>query len=224
MKDALPQTIYLKDYQVSPFLVDTTDLVFDLGEEQTRVTSSLQVRRNPDSTDKTGALELNSKGQVQLQWIAVNGQRLDSSAYSLSDDLLILPNLPDSCEISTEVLIQPQLNTSMMGLYRSRTMYCTQCEAEGFRRITYFPDRPDIMSVFTVKIVADKAKYPVLLSNGNAIERADLDGGRHTVTWHDPFKKPSHLFALVAGTLSVVEDSFTTMSGREIPLQIFVEE
>ena len=224
MKDALPQTIYLKDYQVSPFLVDTTDLLFDLGDEQTRVTTKMAVRRNPDSSDKTGALELNSKGDVQLQWIAVDGQRLDSNAYSLSDNLLSLPDLPDSCVVSTEVLIQPQLNTSMMGLYRSRTMYCTQCEAEGFRRITYFPDRPDIMSVFTVKIVADKARYPVLLSNGNAIERADLDAGRHTVTWHDPFKKPSHLFALVAGTLSVVEDSFTTMSGREIPLQIFVEE
>ena len=103
-------------------------------------------------------------------------------------------------------------------------MYCTQCEAEGFRRITYFPDRPDIMSVFTVKIIADKTAYPVLLSNGNAIERGDMDAGRHFVTWHDPFKKPSHLFALVAGTLEVVEDSFTTMSGREIPLQIFVEE
>jgi aminopeptidase N len=224
VKDALPQTIYLKDYQVSPFLVDTTELVFELGDEQTRVTSSLAVRRNPDSSDKTGLLELNSKGDVQLQWIAVDGQRLDSSAYSLSDSLLSLPDLPDSCVISTEVLIKPQLNTSMMGLYRSRTMYCTQCEAEGFRRITYFPDRPDIMSVFTVKIIADKAKYPVLLSNGNAIERADLDGGRHTVTWHDPFKKPSHLFALVAGALSVVEDSFTTMSGHEIPLQIFVED
>jgi aminopeptidase N len=224
VKDALPQTIYLKDYQVSPFLVDTTDLLFDLGDEQTRVTTKLAVRRNPDSSDKTGVLELNSKGDVQLQWIAVDGQRLDSSAYSLSDNLLSLANLPDSCVINTEVLIQPQLNTSMMGLYRSRTMYCTQCEAEGFRRITYFPDRPDIMSVFTVKIVADKAKYPVLLSNGNAIDRADLEAGRHTVTWHDPFKKPSHLFALVAGTLSVVEDSFTTMSGREIPLQIFVEE
>ena len=224
MKDALPQTIYLKDYQVSPFLVDTTDLLFDLGDEETRVTTKMAVRRNPDSSDKTGALELNSKGDVQLQSIAVDGQRLDSSAYSLSDNLLSLPDLPDSCVVSTEVLIQPQLNTSMMGLYRSRTMYCTQCEAEGFRRITYFPDRPDIMSVFTVKIVADKARYPVLLSNGNAIERADLDAGRHTVTWHDPFKKPSHLFALVAGTLSVVEDSFTTMSGREIPLQIFVEE
>jgi len=224
VKDALPQTIYLKDYQVSPFLVDTTDLLFDLGDEQTRVTTKMAVRRNPDSSDKTGALELNSKGDVQMQWIAVDGQRLDSSAYSLSDNLLSLPDLPDSCVVSTEVLIQPQLNTSMMGLYRSRTMYCTQCEAEGFRRITYFPDRPDIMSVFTVKIVADKARYPVLLSNGNAIERADLDAGRHTVTWHDPFKKPSHLFALVAGTLSVVEDSFTTMSGREIPLQIFVEE
>ncbi|MDA8786921.1 aminopeptidase N [Porticoccaceae bacterium] len=224
MKDALPQTIYLKDYQVSPFLVDTTDLLFDLGDEQTRVTTKMAVRRNPDSSDKTGALELNSKGDVQMQWIAVDGQRLDSRAYSLSDNLLSLPDLPDSCVVSTEVLIQPQLNTSMMGLYRSRTIYCTQCEAEGFRSITYFPDRPDIMSVFTVKIVADKARYPVLLSNGNAIERADLDAGRHTVTWHDPFKKPSHLFALVAGTLSVVEDSFTTMSGREIPLQIFVEE
>ncbi|MBT6319359.1 MAG: aminopeptidase N, partial [Porticoccaceae bacterium] len=224
MKDALPQTIYLKDYQVSPFLVDTTDLVFDLGDEQTRVTANLAVRRNPDSSDKAAVLELNSKGDVQLQWIAIDGQRLDSSAYSVADNLLRVPNLSDSCVISTEVLIQPQLNTSMMGLYRSRTMYCTQCEAEGFRRITYFPDRPDIMSVFTVKIVADKASYPVLLSNGNAIERADLDGGRHSVTWHDPFKKPSHLFALVAGTLSVVEDSFTTMSGRQIPLQIFVEE
>ena len=145
MKDALPQTIYLKDYQVSPFLVDTTDLLFDLGDEQTRVTTKFAVRRNPDSSDKTGVLELNSKGDVQLQWIAVDGQRLDSSAYSLSDNLLSLANLPDSCVISTEVLIQPQLNTSMMGLYRSRTMYCTQCEAEGFRRITYFPDRPDIM-------------------------------------------------------------------------------
>ncbi|MDG1311235.1 MAG: aminopeptidase N [Porticoccaceae bacterium] len=224
MKDPLPQTIYLKDYQVSPFLVDTTDLVFDLGDEQTRVTTKLAVRRNPASTDQVASLELNSKGSVELQWVEVDGQRLDNSAFSLTHNLLILPNLPASCVISTEVSIQPQLNTSMMGLYRSRTMYCTQCEAEGFRRITYFPDRPDIMSVFTVKIIADKVSYPVLLSNGNAIERADLDDGRHTVTWHDPFKKPSHLFALVAGTLSAVEDSFTTMSGRDIPLQIFVEE
>lgn len=224
MKDALPQTIYLKDYQVSPFLVDTTDLVFELGDEQTRVTSKLAIRRNPESTEQDASLELNSKGDVQLQWIEVDGQRLQDSAYSLSDHLLLVPNLPASCELSIQVVIRPQDNTSMMGLYRSRTMYCTQCEAEGFRRITYFPDRPDIMSVFRVKIIADKASYPVLLSNGNAIERADLDGGRHSVTWHDPFKKPSHLFALVAGTLSVVEDSFTTMSGREIPLQIFVEE
>ena len=224
MKDALPQTIYLDDYKVSPFLIDTTDLVFDLGDEHTRVTTKLAVRRNPASEDKSGSLELNSKGAMQLQWIEVDGQRLGESAYSLTDNMLTLSNLPSSCVISSEVLIQPQANTSLMGLYRSRTMYCTQCEAEGFRRITYFPDRPDIMSVFTVKIVADKASYPVLLSNGNAIERADLDHGRHTVTWHDPFKKPSHLFALVAGTLGKVEDSFTTMSGREIPLQIFVEE
>ena len=224
MKDALPQTIYLKDYKVSPFLIETTDLVFDLGDQQTCVTTRLVVRRNPASAEQSNSLELNSKGDVQLQWIEIDGQRLNDSDYTLSDNMLILRNLPASCVITTEVLIQPQLNTSMMGLYRSRTMFCTQCEAEGFRRITYFPDRPDIMSIFTVKIVADKTNYPILLSNGNAIERADLEGGRHSITWHDPFKKPSHLFALVAGTLSVVEDSFTTVSGREIPLQIFVEE
>ena len=224
MKDALPQTVYLHDYKVSPFLVDTTDLVFDLGDEQTIVTCSLAVRRNSESDDQTGAFELNSKGDVALLWVEVDGQRLESDGYSLTDNLLRLYNLPSQALVRTQVVIKPQSNTSMMGLYRSRTMYCTQCEAEGFRRITYFPDRPDIMSVFTVKIIADKTAYPVLLSNGNAIERGDMDAGRHFVTWHDPFKKPSHLFALVAGTLEVVEDSFTTMSGREIPLQIFVEE
>ena len=224
MKDALPQTVYLHDYKVSPFLVDTTDLVFDLGDEQTLVTCTLAVRRNSESDDQTGAFELNSKGDVALLWVEVDGQRLESDSYSLTDNLLRLHNLPPQALIKTQVAIKPQSNTSMMGLYRSRTMYCTQCEAEGFRRITYFPDRPDIMSVFTVKIIADKTAYPVLLSNGNAIERGDMDAGRHFVTWHDPFKKPSHLFALVAGTLEVVEDSFITMSGREIPLQIFVEE
>ncbi|MGB2260527.1 MAG: aminopeptidase N, partial [Porticoccaceae bacterium] len=209
MKDGLPQTIYLKDYKVSSFLVDSTDLVFELGDTQTKVTTSLAVRRNSGSDDQTGAFELNRKGDVELQWIEVDGRRLEPADYSLTDNLLSLHNLPANSVVKTEVLIQPQLNTSMMGLYRSRTMYCTQCEAEGFRRITFFPDRPDIMSVFTVKIIADKTAYPVLLSNGNAIERGDLDAGRHFVTWHDPFKKPSHLFALVAGTLAVVEDSFT---------------
>ena len=224
MKDALPQTVYLHDYKVSPFLVDTTDLVFDLGDEQTIVTNTMAVRRNSDSDDQTGAFELNSKGEIELLWVEVDGQRLQQSAYTLTNNLLQLHNLPLQSQVKTQVAIKPQANTSMMGLYRSRTMYCTQCEAEGFRRITYYPDRPDIMSVFTVQIIADKAAYPVLLSNGNAIARGDLDKGRHFVTWHDPFKKPSHLFALVAGTLEVVEDSFTTMSGRQIPLQIFVEE
>ena len=223
MKDALPQTVYLHDYKVSPFLVDTTDLVFDLGDEQTIVTNTMAVRRNSDSDDQTGAFELNSKGEIELLWVEVDGQRLQQSAYTLTNNLLQLHNLPLQSQVKTQVAIKPQANTSMMGLYRSRTMYCTQCEAEGFRRITYYPDRPDIMSVFTVQIIADKTAYPVLLSNGNAIAHGDLDNGRHFVTWHDPFKKPSHLFALVAGTLEVVEDSFTTMSGRQIPLQIFVE-
>jgi aminopeptidase N len=224
VKDALPQTIYLKDYQVSNFLVETTDLVFDLGEEHSRVTAELVINRNSESDSDSADLHLNGKIGVELQWVKVDGELLAPEDYTLADESLTLHNLPDQCTVATQVVIQPQLNTSLMGLYKSRTMFCTQCEAEGFRRITFFPDRPDIMSVFTVKVIADKATYPVLLSNGNPIERGDLDGGRHFVTWHDPFKKPSHLFALVAGTLSVVEDSFTTMTGREIPLQIFVEE
>jgi len=224
VKDALPQTIYLKDYQVSNFLVETTDLVFDLGEEQSRVTTELVINRNSESTSESADLHLDGKAGVELQWVKVDGRALSPDDYSLADESLTLHNLPERCTVSTQVVIQPQHNTSLMGLYKSRTMFCTQCEAEGFRRITFFPDRPDIMSVFTVKVIADKATYPVLLSNGNPIERGDLDGGRHFVTWHDPFKKPSHLFALVAGTLSVVEDSFTTVTGRKIPLQIFVEE
>ncbi|MGB2172346.1 MAG: aminopeptidase N, partial [Porticoccaceae bacterium] len=130
----------------------------------------------------------------------------------------------DQSEIRIEVLIKPHLNTTMMGLYKSRTMYCTQCEAEGFRNITFYLDRPDVMSEFTTQLIADKQQFPVLLSNGNAIEQGDLDNGRHFATWHDPFKKPAYLFALVAGDLTVVEDSFTTCTNREILLQIYVEE
>ena len=224
MKDRTPQTIYLNDYKVSPFLINKTDLVFDLGEHSTRVTATLTVARNPQSTEQDALLVLHGSAGLDLQSVQVNGQLLGEEDYVLDSDSLTLNNTPDSGVITTEVLIKPQLNTTMMGLYRSRTMYCTQCEAEGFRDITYYLDRPDVMSEFTTRIIADKATYPVLLSNGNPIEQGDLGGGKHFVTWHDPFKKPAYLFALVAGTLAVVEDSFTTMSGRDIKLQIFVEE
>jgi aminopeptidase N len=224
MKDALPQTIYLQDYKVSAFSIEKTDLVFDLGEESSRVTSTLAIVRNPQIDEPAADLVLHGSEGLDLQSVKVDGVQLEEGAYTRDSESLTISGLPDSATITTEVLIKPQLNTTMMGLYKSRTMYCTQCEAEGFRDITYYLDRPDVMSEFTSKVIADKATYPVLLSNGNPIASGDLDGGRHFVTWHDPFKKPAYLFALVAGTLSVVEDSFKTMSGRDIKLQIFVEE
>ena len=224
MKDALPQTIYLKDYSVSPFLIEKTELVFDLGEEVTRVTATLHIVRNPDIDKAANDLVLDGSPGLDLQSVAVDGRILEEGGYIRAEESLTIFGLADSAVVTTEVLIQPQLNTTMMGLYKSRTMYCTQCEAEGFRDITYYLDRPDVMSTFTAKVIADKASYPILLSNGNPVDRGDLDDGRHFVTWQDPFKKPCYLFALVAGTLSVVEDSFTTISGREIKLQIFVEE
>jgi aminopeptidase N len=144
--------------------------------------------------------------------------------YERTQEGLVIKQIADTAVIEVELLIKPHLNTTMMGLYKSRTMYCTQCEAEGFRNITFYLDRPDVMSEFTTKIIADKNKFPVLLSNGNAVEQGDLDQGRHYAIWHDPFKKPAYLFALVAGDLSVVEDSFTTCTNREILLQIYVEE
>ena len=224
MKDALPQTIYLQDYKVSPFEIEKTELVFDLGNDHTRVTATLSILRNSLSDEQGADLVLHGSEGLDLQSVSVDGQLLEEGAYSRDSDSLSISGLADRAIITTEVLIKPQDNTTMMGLYRSRTMYCTQCEAEGFRDITYYLDRPDVMSEFTTKVIADRAQYPVLLSNGNPIERGELDGGRHFVTWHDPFKKPAYLFALVAGTLSCVDDSFTTLSGRQVALQIFVEE
>ena len=224
MRDALPQTIYLQDYKVSAFIIEKTDLIFDLGEENTRVTATLNIKRNPLSDEPTADLVLHGSEGLDLQSVHIDGKLVEEGVYSRDSETLTITGLPDSATLSTQVLIKPQLNTTMMGLYRSRTMYCTQCEAEGFRDITYYLDRPDVMSEFTTKVIADKATYPVLLSNGNPIDSGDIDAGKHFVIWHDPFKKPAYLFALVAGTLSVVEDSFTTMSGRDIKLQIFVEE
>ena len=224
MKDALPQTIYLQDYKVSPFEIEKTNLVFDLGEHHTKVTTTLSLLRNAISDDQGADLVLHGSEGLDLQSVSVDGQLLEEGAYTCDSESLTISGLAERAVVTTEVLIKPQDNTTMMGLYRSRTMYCTQCEAEGFRDITYYLDRPDVMSEFTTQVIGDKAQYPVLLSNGNPIARGELDGGRHFVTWHDPFKKPAYLFALVAGTLSCVEDSFTTMSGRQVALQIFVEE
>jgi len=220
--DTQPKTIFLKDYQVPDFLIERTELRFDLFEDHSRVKAELTIRRNPAGVHPAAPLVLHGV-ELKLLAVAIDGKVLGETDYSVDAESLTIHALGDSFTLNTEVEINPQDNTSLEGLYKSRTMFCTQCEAEGFRKITYYLDRPDVMSEFTTTVVADKATYPVLLSNGNPTERKDLEGGRHLATWHDPFMKPAYLFALVAGTLDSVDDTFTTMSGREISLQIFVE-
>lgn len=213
--------IYLKDYLPPAFLVQSVDLVFDLYPHETRVKSRIAFNRN---TNRDAGLPLELHGsELKLISVAIDGAVLNADQYQVTGEQLIIPNVPDQFVLETEVEIDPANNTSLEGLYRSNTMFCTQCEAEGFRKITYYPDRPDVMAAFTTKVIADKTEYPVLLSNGNPIEKGDLDNNRHFVTWQDPFDKPAYLFALVAGDLQVVKDTFTTMSGRNVALEIWVE-
>ncbi len=214
-------TIYLKDYRAPDFLIQSAELVFTLGEEGTQVQSTLQVARN-SHTDADTALVLNAES-MEVTAVAINGQALANTEWKHSDDQLVIQTSETAFLLSCTNLIHPETNTSLNGLYRSRTMFCSQCEPHGFRRITPYLDRPDVLSKFQVKVIANKDKYPVLLSNGNPMQRGELDNNRHFVEWQDPILKPAYLFALVAGDLEVVEDNFTTMSGREVLLQIFVE-
>jgi aminopeptidase N len=219
MKDGQPNTVRLEDYQVPAYLVDQTTLHVDINEDETVVTATLQVRRNPESVGGEFILD---GGDLQTRRVVIDGRELLSNEYGIDDESLTIHDVPESFELVTEVMIKPQNNTGLEGLYKSGYMFCTQCEAQGFRNITWYPDRPDVMSTFRTTIAADKKVYPILLSNGNDIARGD-EGERHWVTWEDPFKKPAYLFALVAGDLQHVEDSFTTMSGRYVKLQIFSE-
>jgi aminopeptidase N len=222
MKEVKPQAIYLRDYQVPDFLIKKTDLVFSLTEDITTVTSTLLITRNPESLHKATPLVLQGQDLI-IESIAIDGRELGESDFTVDDETLTVV-VPDSCIITCITLIKPQENTSLEGLYKSSGMYCTQCEAEGFRKITYYLDRPDVMSEFSTKIIADKTRYPVLLSNGNLMHQGEMEDGRHWAQWHDPFKKPSYLFALVAGDLEFVEDSYTTLSHREVVLRIYVEQ
>ena len=222
MRTNQPQTIYLSDYRVPAYLVDTVDLRFELFEDGARVHSTLAVRRNPDSDAGAVPLELDGDSLV-LESVALNGTALSEGEFEDRGDKLIVGSVPEQFELSVVTWIEPQNNTRLEGLYKSSGMFCTQCEAEGFRCITFFPDRPDVMSRFRTRVEADKSAYPVLLSNGNDVERGDLDEGRHYVTWEDPFPKPCYLFALVAGDLVEKKDTFTTGSGREIDLRMYVE-
>lgn len=221
-----PNTIYLKDYTAPDFWVKKVGMVFELDAKETRVTSTLQIQRNNDAS-KTESIQspLVLDGQLlELISVSVNNKELTDSEYVVTEDKLTIPNVPESFEIVTVVKNFPEKNKALEGLYASSAMLCTQCEAEGFRRISYFPDRPDVMSEFTVTLIANKEKYPVLLSNGNRVDSGDSDNGKHWAKWHDPSLKPCYLFALVAGQLINKQDSFTTQSGREVDLRIYVEE
>ena len=233
MKNAQARTTYLKDYQPSDFLIETTDLSFDLYEDHAKVVSKLLIKRNSLRQESSvDTLVLNGQLMV-LEGLLIDGKELSDQDYLLDDETLSIPNISSFTEnggaefrLQCHTRIEPQNNTALEGLYKSQKMFCTQCEAEGFRRITYYLDRPDVMSKFTTTISADRKKYPVLLSNGNKFDGGEVEGdsSRHWVKWEDPFKKPCYLFALVAGDLVSLDDSFISSSGRDIKLQIFVEE
>jgi aminopeptidase N len=214
-----PKATYLADYQPPSYTTDQTELHFDIQDGATTVSSTLQVRRLNASSD---VLELLGE-ELELLSVAVDGRALGSNEYELTDRGMRIFGLGEQHQVQVVTRICPEENTALEGLYRSSSMYCTQCEAEGFRKITYYQDRPDVLSTFKTTIVADAGAYPNLLSNGNLIAEQDLQNGRKQATWHDPFPKPSYLFALVAGNLAVLEDAFTTMSGRQVKLQIFSE-
>jgi len=218
MRTEEPHAIALKDYRAPDYHIATIHLDFALEPRATRVTATSKVTRTGDAAP----LVLDGE-QVKLVSVAIDGRTLDNSAYSVSDERLTIHTPPAAFTLEIVTEIAPEKNTTLSGLYTSNNMFCTQCEAEGFRRITYFLDRPDNLAVYTTRIEADKKAYPILLSNGNPIARGDLAGGRHFVSWNDPFPKPSYLFALVAGDLGVLRDEFTTMSGREVALAIYVE-
>jgi len=217
-----PQTIYLKDYKPVPFEVESLDLYFNLDEEETIVAALMKLRATSDER----SLRLDGSKDLQLVSLQIDGEEVPKALYEIDveNESLTINDVPDSFELEVVTRIQPQLNTSLNGLYKSSGNFCTQCEAEGFRNITYYLDRPDVMTLFTTTIEGDKETYPVMLSNGNMVDSGELEDGRHYVKWEDPFKKPCYLFALVAGKLERIEDSFTTVSGRDVKLQIFVEK
>ena len=219
---AVPESIFLADYREPDFAIARVELDFALNEETTMVTSRLSIEPRRGAP-KNQPLFLNGE-DLELVSVAIDGRPLAADAYETSNEGLTVFQLPmGAFTLEASVQIRPQDNTKLEGLYKSSGNYCTQCEAEGYRRITYHLDRPDVTSVYSVRIEAEKARYPVLLSNGNPVGSGESEDGRHWVEWHDPYPKPSYLFALVAGDLAVVEDTFRTQSGREVALRIYVE-
>lgn len=217
------QVTYLKNYTPPNYLIDKVDLTFNLGEEETIVTAHSSIKRNPAAQNNNTELCLDGD-ELELISVSVAGKKLTAADYKLSPEKLTIANVPNEFELEIVTRIKPQENTALSGLYRSNNIFCTQCEAQGFRRITFFMDRPDVLARYTTTIIADKTRYPVLLSNGNPIKKQQLENNQHSVTWEDPFKKPSYLFALVAGDLDCLEDSFVTRSSRNIALRVYVDK
>jgi aminopeptidase N len=218
MRTETPQPIQLTDYRPPAYLVDEVRLTFDLQPNATRVTAELAVRRNGDEVQP---LVFNGERLKPLR-VAIDGRALGPDEHTIDAEFLTIPNPPAAFTLTTEVEIDPENNKALEGLYMSGGRFCTQCEAEGFRKITFWPDRPDVLSKFTVRIEADR-RFRHLLANGNLIEKGELADGRHYAVWNDPFPKPSYLFALVAGELDVLEDRLVTMSGRTVDLRIYVD-
>jgi aminopeptidase N len=218
MRTDTPQPIDLADYQAPDFLVDEVRLDFDLSPSATRVKARLAVRRNGEHERP---LKFNGE-RLKAISVAIDGRALTPAEYEIDEEFLTLAAPPGAFTLETEVEIDPDGNKALEGLYMSAGRFCTQCEAEGFRKITYYPDRPDVLARFTVRIEAEQT-YPRLLSNGNLMEAGELPGGRHYAVWNDPFPKPCYLFALVAGELDVLDDDFVTMSGRKVDLRIYVD-
>ncbi len=222
MLNPTPQTIYLRDYTPPAFLVDSIALDVDIRDDHTEVRATLALARNPAAADPHAPLVLDGDG-LETVSLAIDGRTLDADAWVIEGEHLTIADVPDRFRFESVVRIHPEDNTQLEGLYASRTGYFTQCEAEGFRRITWFIDRPDVMTRYTTTITADCERFPVLLSNGNLDGHEDLDDGRHRARWVDPFPKPSYLFAMVAARLDKLESDFTTASGRTVKLLIYVE-
>ncbi|HUI68504.1 MAG TPA: aminopeptidase N [Nitrospirota bacterium] len=219
---AMHKTVYLKDYRPPDYRIETVNLQFELDETRTRVGSLMTIVCTHDRCEGFHPLVLNGRDLV-LKAIKIDGRLLDEHDYKLDSESLTILAVPERFTLEIETEINPRDNTELSGLYMSSGNFCTQCEAEGFRKIMYYLDRPDVMARFFTTIVADKKKFPVLLSNGNLIDSGNLKDGRHFSKWHDPFPKPAYLFALVAGDLARIGDTFTTMSGRKVDLNIFVQ-
>ncbi|MEF1185451.1 aminopeptidase N, partial [Vibrio sinaloensis] len=212
-----PQAKYRKDYLSPSHTITDLDLTFDLHDKETIVTAVSQVKQLRDEA----SLRLDGES-LKLVSVSVNGTVWED--YQEVEGALVLNALPAEFALTIVTEIDPEANTALEGLYKSGGAFCTQCEAEGFRRITYYLDRPDVLAKYTTKVIAEKAQYPYLLSNGNRIAEGDLEGGRHWVQWQDPHPKPAYLFALVAGDFDVLRDQYVTQSGRNVELEIFVDK